>query len=81
MLQTFMKHTTFAHFCHAFVTRSGTSRHAEKQSARLELVTHLSPLGALKVRFAFAAPSPQITDLKIAMHTASHVFYQLGRKK
>ena len=51
-----------------------------RQERRFKLVTRLSLLGTPKVRFVFTAPSPQLTDLKLSMHSACHVYYH-SRKK
>ena len=66
--------TTFAHFCHAFVTYSAFV----SQESCSRLVTHLSLLDAPQARFV---PPAQINDLKIAMHSACQVCYHSKRKK
>ena len=64
----------------AYVGVAGDAGAHQEQRA-LNFVTRLSPLDTPKVRFVFAAPSPQITDLKTAMLIASHACYYPRRKK
>jgi hypothetical protein len=45
------------------------------------LVTCLSLLGVPLVRFVSAAQSPQITDLKLSIQNACHIYYCSRKKK
>jgi hypothetical protein len=76
---------TFAHFCHTFVTQTGVSGSACIGPSVggimpvLQLVTCLSLLPL--VRFVSAVQSPQITDLKLSIQNACHIYYFSRKKK
>jgi hypothetical protein len=52
-----------------------------RQERHFKLVTCLSLLGVPLVRFVSAAQSPQITDLKLSIQNACHIYYCSRKKK
>jgi hypothetical protein len=60
-------HLRTAHFSHTFVTHLGP---LGGRAHTAKLVTHLSQLGALLVKFVSVGQSAQITDLKPSIHNA-----------